>query len=190
MTSLIVATLPRRNRPFSRDVGRNHSRVVHTANGSLRLRDWTAAFLLPLPPRSRLPARPITRPLRRTCPTFARPLALSRVCNCVVVVTLDCSVRFSPPLIQCFFRRIRRNQTVATASDQIRPAGFDQRLTNSKVVLRLEKLHERALQFAVVHGLGGGDRSLRNGVEPGVVHACRNVECLFTLHKVGYTVVG
>jgi hypothetical protein len=82
------------------------------------------------------------------------------------------------PSADLLLRRIRRDERVAAAADNVGAAGLFQRLAHLKVIVRLEELQQRPLQLAVAQVAGDLDLLLTERVNAGVVHARRSVHCL------------
>src|SRR5262245_23287951 len=106
------------------------------------------------------------------------PVALRlprRIVDVVDVLAASLPIRPLAPCLQRLGGWMSGDQPL-TAADEIRAAGLDQRLAHLEVVLRLEELQEGPLQLAVAHRLCDVDLLLRERIDPGVIHALRNVE--------------
>src|SRR2546421_446205 len=74
------------------------------------------------------------------------------------------------------FRRLRGNQGVAAASDQILSARFNQCLAYRKPVVRFEELHQGPLHLPVPHAFGNVDFLLGKRIDASIVKTCGDVE--------------
>jgi hypothetical protein len=91
----------------------------------------------------------------------------------VVVVAV---IGLPPSRLNRLLWRLSRGQAVTPAADQIAAPRLEQCLTHLEVVLRLEKLHQGSLHFAIAEVAGDVDFLLGERVDAGVVHARRDVE--------------
>lgn len=82
-----------------------------------------------------------------------------------------------------FLGRMRRDQAVAAASDEVLPPGLDKCFPDGKPSIRFEKLHQRPLQFAISQVAGDIDLLYRERINAGVLHAGGDVEGDVTLHE-------
>src|ERR1700722_16012401 len=114
----------------------------------------------------RLSSRPVTF-LGWLWSALAPPLTFARVDDGVVVVAFDIPLGLPPPLLQRLLRRVGGNQAVAPVPDQVCPLGFKQRFPHGEPVRRLEELHERPLELAVIQILRDLDRLFGERVEAG-----------------------
>jgi hypothetical protein len=80
-------------------------------------------------------------------------------------------------LSQRFLRWLRGDQRLA-AADEVGTARFLQRLADLEVILRLEELHHRSLQFAVAPMASDEDVLVDGWINAGVIHAGSPSACI------------
>ncbi len=96
------------------------------------------------------PPRPVTQ-IRQAA--LADRLALRRVGDRMIVVTLSNLIRPLPSSLNRRLRRLTRDQAVAPVPDEVAPPGLEQRLPHHEVVLGLEELHQGSLHLPVPQSL-------------------------------------
>src|SRR5436190_1239299 len=94
----------------------------------------------------------------------------------MVMVAFGGPIRLSPPRLDRLTRRMRWDQALAPVSDEVPPAGLEQRFADLEVVLGLEELEQGPLELAVAQVPGGVDLFTRERVEARVIHARCDVE--------------
>ena len=99
--------------------------------------------------------------------------------------------RLAALAVERLLRWLCWDQAIAATSDQVVATGLLERPPDLEVVLRLEELQEGPLRPPVTEPLRDRHRLPRHRVEPGVVHAGRDVERAGdeVLHLVGLVAV-